>query len=424
MKRRSQRPSKSALFGAAALSLLGSLVVVGCKGSSGESRVSPCESTLTCGAACSAQGTCTFGQYCTSSKVCTADCTPSDGNCAAGQSCNANGQCVVGGGIDPGIIPGSGGAGSEDLPDGCVRHEVKISSPIPTVVMLIDQSGSMNEAFGGGARWNVLRDALINKDTGIISTLESKVRFGLALYTSQNGFGSDTPPKICPIITEVAPALKNYAAIAAKYLPDDWKGDTPTGESIDVAVKILDGVTEEGPKALVLATDGEPDSCADPNPGDQMGHDVARGLSVTAVQNAFKKQISTFVISVGDDVGQDHLRAVANAGQGLAVDVDATNRFYLANNQAELATAFDTIVSGVRSCVFSLNGTVEASRADTGTVTLDGKFLIYMNNDGWRMNTPSEVELLGAACAALKKSGDHDLKIDFPCGQFVPSIPK
>jgi hypothetical protein len=419
----SQRPSKSALFGAAVLTLLGSLVATGCKGSSSESRVSPCESTLTCGAACSALGSCALGQYCGSSKVCTADCTPSDGNCKAGQSCNANGQCVVGGGIDPGVIPGSGGAGA-DLPDGCVRHQVKVSSPIPTVVMLIDQSGSMNERFGSGNRWNVLRDALIDKNTGIISTLESKVRFGLALYTSENGFGSDTPPKICPIITEVAPALNNYAAITAKYLPNDWKGDTPTGESIDVAVKILDGVTEEGPKALVLATDGEPDRCADPNPGDQMGHDVARGLSVTAVQNAFKKQITTFVISVGDDVGQDHLRAVANAGQGLAVDVDTTNRFHLANNQAELATAFDTIVSGVRSCVFTLNGTVEASRADTGSVLLDGKFLVYMNADGWRMNSPSEVELVGAACATLKRSGDHDVKIDFPCGEFIPSIPK
>ncbi len=81
-----------------------------------------------------------------------------------------------------------------------------------------------------------------------------------------------------------------------------------------------------------------------------------------------RSRFSTFVISVGNEVGQDHLRAVANAGQGLALDVDTTNRFYLANNQADLATAFDAIVSGVRSCVFTLNGTVDASHADTGGV--------------------------------------------------------
>jgi len=419
MTRRSKRPSKKALFGAAALSLLSGLAAVGCKGSSGESRVSPCESILTCGAPCSAQATCTSGQFCNASNVCTAECTATDANCGSGQVCNSSGKCVAGGTIDPGVQPGE-----EDLPDGCVKDEVKVTSPTPTVIMLIDQSGSMDQQFGSGARWNVLRDALINKDTGIISTLESKVRFGLALYTSENGFGPGTPPKVCPIITAVPPTLNNFAAITAKYLPNDWKGDTPTGESIDAAVKILDGVTEEGPKVIVLATDGEPDSCADPNPGDQMGHDVARGLSVSAVQNAFTKQIKTYVISVGNDTGQEHLRAVANAGQGLAVDVDTTNRFYLANNQAELATAFDTIVSGVRSCVFTLNGTVAADRASTGNVLLDGKFLIYMDPDGWRLNSPSELELQGAACATLKKSGDHDLKIGFQCGDFVPTIPK
>ncbi len=43
---------------------------------------------------------------------------------------------------------------------------------------------------------------------------------------------------------------------------------------------------------------------------------------------------------------------------------------------------------------------------------MDGKFLIYGDKDGWRLNTPSELELQGAACAAIK-SGDHDLKIEF-----------
>ena len=419
MTKRRLHSSKRALFGAAALSLAGSLVAFGCGGSSGESKVSPCKTALTCGAACSALVSCQSGQYCGPNNACTADCTPSDGNCGAGQSCSPSGRCVVGGNINPGID-----AGSDELPDGCIQDQVKVTSPIPTVIMLIDQSGSMREQFGSGNRWNVLRDALIDKDTGIIATLESKVFFGLALYTSENGFGSGTPAKTCPVITEVPPALNNFAAISAKYLPNDWKDDTPTGESIEAAVKTLDGVTEDGPKVIVLATDGEPDTCADPDSGEQSVRDAARALSVTAVQNAFKKQITTYVISVGNEVGQDHLRAVANAGQGLAVDVDATNRFYLANNQAELATAFDTIVSGVRSCVFNLNGTVQADRADSGTVHLDGKFLVYMDTDGWRLTSPSVLELQGAACAALKKSGDHELKIKFPCGDFVPTVPK
>lgn len=412
------RPSHKALLGAAALSLLCDLVVAGCTGSSRESRVSPCDSKLTCGAVCSVLSPCSSGLYCSPKNVCTADCTAGDGNCGPGQSCSPNGACVTVGIIDPGLDAG------DDVPDGCIKADVKVTSPIPTVVMLVDQSGSMDERFGNGNRWNVLRDALIDKNTGIISTLESKVRFGLSLYTSENGFGSGNPPKVCPIITSVPPALNNYAAIAAQYLPNDWKEDTPTGESIEAAVKILDGINEPGPKAIVLATDGEPDTCEDPDPGDQKGRDAARALSVSNVQNAFTKQIKTYVISVGNEVGQDHLRALANAGQGLAVDVDMMARYYLANDQAELAAAFDSIVAGVRSCTFTLNGMVTADKFDTGSVFLDGKFLVYMDKDGWRMNSPSELELQGAACATVKKSGDHDLKIDFPCGDFIPTIPK
>jgi hypothetical protein len=423
MTPRSNRPAPKGLFAVAALSLLCGLVFPSCKGSGGESHVSPCESVLTCGAPCSALGTCSTGQYCNASKSCTADCAPGDGNCGAGRSCNFYGQCVAGGNINPGLVPGDGDGDGGDVPDGCIKKKVTVSSPTPTVIMLIDRSGSMNEAFGSGARWNVLRDALIDKSTGIISTLESKVRFGLALYTSENGFGNGPSPNVCPEITEVPPKLGNYATIAEKYLPNDWKGDTPTGESIDAAVRILDGVTDPGPKAIVLATDGEPDSCADPNPADQKGHDAARALSVAAVQKAFAKQISTFVISVGDDTGRDHLRAVANAGQGLAADVDTVDRFYLANNQSELAMAFDTIVSGVRSCVFTLNGTVTADGAQTGSVLLDGKFLSYMDKDGWRLSSPSTVELQGKACAQIK-SGDHDLKIDFNCDDFIPTVTK
>jgi len=229
--------------------------------------------------------------------------------------------------------------------------------------------------------------------------------------------------KTCPIITPVPPALNNYASISAVYKPDDWQGDTPTGESVDATVKILEGVTDEGPKVIVLATDGEPDSCTDPNPKSATAKEAARQLSVSAVQNAFKKQITTFVISVGNEVGETHLRAVANAGQGLAVDVDQMNRFYRANSQAELATAFDSIVNGVRSCVLALNGTVDTASASTGSVILDGKALAFNDPNGWKLNSPTVLELQGTACSAIK-NGDHDLKISFPCGVIIPIVPK
>jgi len=368
-------------------------------------------------------GTCRAGQYCGAHNACTADCIIGDDRCGPSRTCNSSGKCEDKFSFEGGLGgSGNGGTGG-DNPDACVDMKVVFTPQIPTVVMLIDQSGSMKERFDTGERWNVLRDALIDVNTGIISTLQAKVRFGLALYTSDGGFGSGAQMKTCPMITPVSPALNNYAAISAVYKPDDWKGDTPTGESVAAAVKILDAVTEEGPKAIVLATDGEPDTCADPNPRSTQGLEAARKLSVTAVQAAFQKQITTFVISVGNEVGETHLRAVANAGQGLAADVDQTNRFYRANNQSELASAFDTIVNGVRSCVLALNGTVDTANASSGSVVLDGKALGFNDPNGWKLNSPTVVELQGDACKTIK-NGDHDLKISFPCGVIIPIVPK
>ncbi|MEO6599481.1 MAG: vWA domain-containing protein [Polyangiaceae bacterium] len=430
MTGRSQRPSTHAFvkaLSAGTLAFFAGVLALSCSGkSSDESKVSPCTSQVNCGEQCSVLGTCSSGKYCGANDACTADCVAGDNRCSSSEICNSLGKCenkfdFPSGGGAGGMGSGSGGDGNS--PDACVDLKVVFTPQIPTVVMLIDQSGSMNQKFDTGNRWNVLRDALIDMNTGIISTLQAKVRFGLALYTSDGGFGNGQQMKTCPIITPVPPALNNYAAISAVYLPNDWKGDTPTGESVDAAVKILDGVTDEGPKVIVLATDGEPDSCADANPRSTAGLEAARQLSVSAVENAFKKQVTTFVISVGNEVGEAHLRAVANAGQGLAVDVDQMNRFYRANSQAELATAFDTIVSGVRSCVLALNGTVDAASAGTGSVVLDGKALAFDDPNGWKLNSPTVLELQGDACSTIK-NGEHDLKISFPCGVIVPTVPK
>ena len=53
------------------------------------------------------------------------------------------------------------------------------------------------------------------------------------------------------------------------------------------------------PRILVLVTDGEPDTCADPDSHGQ----PARDRSESAVQDAFDDDIQTFVLSVGDAIG-------------------------------------------------------------------------------------------------------------------------
>lgn len=343
-----------------------------------------------------------------------AQCASDGAPCAAGQVCNSDGLCGPAG---TGGSGGSSSAGVEfvgsssstgtggDLPDSCADVTVTFDKQIPTVVLLIDQSGSMTESFGGGTRWNVLYDTLMDPGTGLVKALESDVRFGLALYTSEDGNAGGT----CPMLTEVPITLGNYDAIDAVYSLAHPKGDTPTGESIDAVAAKLDAVSEPGPKVIVLATDGEPDTCAVPNP--QHG----QSESIAAAQAAFAKDIRTFIISVGSDVGVQHLQDVANAGVGLPVGGPDKAPYYVGLNQQALIDAFTNIIQGVRTCVFTLNGKVDPTMASQGKVTIDGQSISYGGSDGWKLNSPTEIEIVGASCD-LVQTGEHTIAITFPCG--------
>lgn len=402
---------------AAALFCLGMLTVTGACGDS--SSASPCDSVLKgkCGVPCISSTDCGAGLYCGPQSACTADCASGAAACPAGQSCSAQGQCVSdgssgGGGKDPfgdgGLTTSSSGGGG--TPDGCADITVQFEKQIPTVVLLIDQSGSMTAAFPGGTRWNVLRDALMNPNSGVVKLLEKDVRFGLTLYT-----GADANPT-CPILSNVPISLNNFDAINTLYSSSVPIEDTPTGESVDAVVKVLDAFAEPGPKVIVLATDGEPDSCAfkDPLPGTPEAQ-MAKDLSVNAVKAAYAKNIQTFVIAVGDQITQAHLQDVANAGVGKQVGGMDNAKYYQPTDQQALADAFNEIINGVRSCTFTLGGMVDPMQADTGTVILDGQKLPYNDPNGWQLNSPTEIELLGTSCTAIKQ-GDHTLSVTFPCG--------
>ena len=109
---------------------------------------------------------------------------------------------------------------------------------------------------------------------------------------------------------------------------------------------------------------------------------------------------------------QQHLSDVADAGGG---------KVYPGFSPGALSSAFDEIINGVRSCVIDLSGEIAKGKEDTGVVTLDGDELGLDDADGWQVNTSSQIELLGAACDAIK-SGEHDLSIEFPCESFVPVV--
>lgn len=288
--------------------------------------------------------------------------------------------------------------------EGCALLDVILIPQTPTLVLLVDQSGSMNEDFGGDTRWNIVTDVLINPQTGIVPQFDDGIRFGLTLYTSVDG---NTTGGECPMLIEVDPAIDNFTAIEMTLSMAVPIQDTPTGESLDLTWQKLDALDVPGRKYIVLATDGEPDTCAEPNPSN--GQDE----SVAAAQAAFAAGIETFVISVGSDVSAAHLQDMANAGQGVqAGDPDAA--YYQALDQAALIDAFEQILAGVRSCQLDLMTPLTAEDAMGCTVEVNGNAVGLDDPNGWQLNGSNEVELLGAACDALQQ-GTSSVQMECSC---------
>jgi hypothetical protein len=384
-----------------AVCLLAGLLVgaAGCGNS--ELGGGPCQSDdplVGCGAECAVDTDCSDGLYCTDDGACTADCTVGGGECGAGMRCTDRGRCE--------IDPTAGGDGGSD----CPGVAVNLTPQTPTVILLIDQSGSMNDPFGNTNRWEAVKTALIDPSIGAVTQLEDRVIFGASLYSSINGNAGGA----CPLLEETAPALNNLANISALINAQSPREDTPTAEAVTAVAAgfPLPDPEKPGPRAIVLATDGNPDTCVDPDAHDQ----ASRDGSEAAVAAAYADGISTYVLSVGDQVLQSHLDNLADIGVGAAPG-SGVGTAYVANNPAELVDAFNEIIRGTRTCELEIDGTVDPNQADSGVVELNGSPLDYGTD--WRLIDDDTLELLGDACDTFLAEDNVLLTAEFPCGSVV-----
>ncbi len=305
---------------------------------------------------------------------------------------------------------------SDGVPDNlCGEGDVEFGMEIPTVILLLDRSGSMEDPFGSTNRWDAVYETLFDADDGVVAQLESQVRFGMQLYTGN-------APETCPDLIGVPAEMNNYEAMSAAYRDTRPDRDTPTGASLDAVVELLLDDTEAGRKIIVLATDGLPDSCEIPNPANRDESDITEGEAIAAAQNAYSNGVPVYVISVGDDVGDAHLSEMANAGQGFDLDDPDGAEYYMGLDPDSLAEAFQDIISGVRNCVLALDGEVVESLADQCQVTVDGEALEYEAENGWRLNTPGEIEVVGETCDAILDGTISNLSVACPCDAFARPV--
>ena len=197
----------------------------------------------------------------------------------------------------------------------------------------------------------------------------------------------------------------------------------------------------------MLATDGEPDTCECGDWDQKEGRPAscANDEQEAKVEYLGKKYrpneyeqilltleaqrihqelgVAIEVVNLGIPELEPHLDSVAAYGGALG------GKSIRGTSPGALQDAFQSILSGTRSCVVQLDGRISQGKEHTGSVRLDVEpsdevrfaALELGDADGWKVKSPTTIELMGEACTTIKE-GNHELDIRFPCDSFIPKI--
>jgi hypothetical protein len=342
-----------------------------------------------------ASNTCPGGFHCSPDGKCDAQCTPSGGQCGDGYTCTSDGQCM------------NDGSGSSDPgPDAsCPAVHYTPTKVTPSIELLLDRSGSMDGTDIPPTRFQALKTGLTGA-SGAVTTTQTSVYFGAAL------FAADQTPCLNMIGYTAPRALNNATAIdtlIANHPPNG--GNTPTAAAISqiTADFALNPPPMGSPPIILLATDGEPNSCdgsTATEPGD----------SLAAVGAAYVLGIKTYIVGLAN-LNTGYLQEVANVGVGMPQNT-GTAPYYTANSPQQLVDGFNAIINGALSCDLTISGQIDPSQASSGTITLNGVMLTYGTD--WTLDPNGMIiHLLGSACTTLENSANPQIDASFPCGSVI-----
>jgi len=303
----------------------------------------------------------------------------------------------------------------------CVPESLALSPATPTVLFVLDRSGSMSTVFDAGqSRWRVLVAGLASTLPSVDSTME----IGGLVFPSD---GRST----CTVPTPfLSPGLDRVAALVADLQAITPSGGTPTADAIDVATQaILSVRAASSARALVLATDGGPDCNAALDPGtctcsgatgrggrcrsaDQCLDDTR---TVDRIAASLARGVPTYVIGIsGDVIGTDVLQRMALAG-GRPL-VGGVQAYYAARSAADLQSALAAIRDQVALCTYLTASVPDAHGAIA--VTIGGATIREDATDGWSWanRDNGELRLSGAACTLASSMARPMVAATITCG--------
>ena len=360
----------------------------------------------------------------------------SSGNTTTG----AGGATGNGGG--GGIGLSSGGGGDVGLGTGgmsCGQSSTPVMPEPPDILIVQDKSGSMTEQANGcccgtsgstmcsgnvncagntdcgaNSKWAQVSAAM---DTVVMAT-QANVNWGLIFFASDNACGVNSKPN-------VAIAGNNYTAISQAYANGTPGSYTPTESAMNAATAYMKTVTDTNPKYLLLATDGLPNCTPG---GKNMSDDDSPGAT-TAVMNAAAAGFNTFVVGIGNTMGETTLNGFATAGGEPQTGSADGNSFYEVNSTADLVTALNKIVGLIASCTIPLTN-VPPGQTNVAVSVDDasGKATKVPQDptNGWSYVTGSTttIQLNGSYCDGIKAGTYSNVEFVYACAGAAICIDK
>jgi hypothetical protein len=273
------------------------------------------------------------------------------------------------------------------------------------MLIVLDRSLSMTWSIAADAscaagatnctdRWTAVKTAV----TATVSATPS-IEWGLELFASPNdgNCGVVNAPQV-PIAANTATTIQ--AQIAA-IGPSSY---TPTAAAINAATAYLKTVQDGNIKAILLATDGEPNCGSGQN---SAASDLPNTLA--ALQAASGAGFPVYVIGIGPSVG--NLNNMAQAG--------GTDTYYPATSPQQLSDALTKISTVVGSCSFA----AASSPPDPTLVSVyvDKQLVPKDANNGWTFGaTTSTIVLTGSVCANVMSGASSQVEILFGCPNVPP----
>jgi hypothetical protein len=319
-----------------------------------------------------------------------------------------------------------GGTDSSSTSTGCKQQDVSIQALPPDILLVLDRSMSMtqrpdgsncvtNPVNGNGqcaaeSKWNQTIDAV----KAVVQGTQGAVNWGLwwlGLEVQQCGTSQTPAVPIIPVDQDSYTPIQT-ALDAITF--DTGALGTPTAAIINYARTYMSGLTDQNPKFLLLATDGEP-NCEN---GNLMSN---TGQATTAVGNAYAQGIPTFVVGISSIASA--LAALDSAAvAGGYPQTNGTTSYYQVTDTQSLSDTLMSIIGLATSCTIPLDGTPqnvdEWNIAITATDS-SGNVAPVPNSatDGWAYTDTSRtsVTLVGTYCDGMKNGSFTDFKFLFTC---------